>query len=723
MQTTTHNVTPKVEELYTNYDLVDFLNRYYGDSLNEIAQKPRKSDLWVSQSELLKFDMDLADIVSGEYERYTASDLATAFSHVLPDCNFSLPRDILPGEITIRFHDFNKEELFDVGEYWADEHLGQYIGVRGQISKSTEKRVYYTQRVFLCQDCGAANIIPQIEGEYQEAYECGECEMANGFTETKDHPEVEAIDYKRLKIKQPADERDGDNSERLVVEVKGDLLKWLESQRIEAGTRVVVYGTLESEERNNSEKPILKAHAIETQDNDLNNLEPEPEERKKIEAFANGEYGDPFKLLAESVAPSIMGVDKVEDIEYDGEEQSKMWWFKLGAALAGLFQGFRKEADGDPYRGTSHVLAVGDPSTGKSTVLDWVGDVSPRSASTSGKGATAAGLTAAAVQDNLGDGNRWTLEAGVLVQANGGVAVVDELDKMDKEAVSSMHGALERQRVEVSKAGINATLRAETALLAAGNPKDSRFSGYAHKHEEIDLVGSLIDRFDLIFIIEDKNYKERDKEIGTHIIDSWTESAKIETGEISAEDSEIASEIPTDLLRKWVALSRSIYPRIQDQDVKERISDFYVSIRSQNDSEDMDGTEPIPATTRSLEGLLRLSEAIARVELSEEIAMRHAELAISLVKASLNDIGYDEETGQYDIDRLSDNKSATNRDIDSRLRGIITELSNGEAADRENVFETLESAGVDREKIEHRYSKLKDRGEIYEPSNGKARLT
>lgn len=715
-----HNATPNVEQLYTEYDLVEFLNSYYWEELQTISAEPRRSNLWVSQGDLLRFDVDLADIVAGEYTRYTVDALTTALSHVIPDCDMALPREIEPGEITVRIHDFNDAEVMDVGEYWSDTHLGRYIAVRGQIAKTTKKRPYYTQRVFVCGACGEPNRIPQPGGEYQEAHECQSCGSGQSFFEDQTDPDAKAIDYKRMRLKVPPDERNGESSERLDVEVKGDLLKWTDDKKITAGSRVIVYGYLRSEERSNTEDHYLEAKAIDTQDDDLTNLSPDSDEREEIEAFASGQHGDPYELLADSVAPSIMGVGTVDDIEYSGEERPKMWWFKLGAALAGLYQGFRKHANGDPYRGTSHVLAIGDPSTGKSTVLDWVGDVSPRSASTSGKGATAAGLTAAAVQDNLGDGNRWTLEAGVLVQGNGGVAVVDELDKMDSDAVSSMHGALERQRVEVSKAGINATLRAETALLAAGNPKDSRFSGYEAEHEEIGLVGSLIDRFDLIFIIKDQNYEDRDAQIGSHVVDSWTESAKIETGEVQPDDSEIASTIPTDLLKKWVALSRQYKPRIRDDDVKERIKSFYVDIRSPDDTSDVD---PIPATTRNLEGLLRLSEAIARVELSDEITMRHAELAISLVKASLNDIGYDEETGVRDIDAMTDKKSATNRDVDSKLRGIINNLSDEQPADKEDVLSTLESAGVDREKAEHRLNKLKTKGELYEPQTGTVRTT
>ena len=141
-----------------------------------------------------------------------------------------------------------------------------------------------------------------------------------------------------------------------------------------------------------------------------------------------------------------------------------------------LFGGVEKhQPDGVRIRGDIHVLLVGDPGTAKSQLLRYVADVAPRGIYTSGKGATAAGLTAAAVKDDFA-GGRWMLEAGMLVLADGGIAVVDELDKMTPEDRSAMHEALEQQTVSIAKAGITATLNARCPVLAAANPKWGRFN-------------------------------------------------------------------------------------------------------------------------------------------------------------------------------------------------------------------------------------------------------
>ena len=181
-----------------------------------------------------------------------------------------------------------------------------------------------------------------------------------------------------------------------------------------------------------------------------------------------------------SLAPTIKGMEE--------EKQ---------AIALQLFGGVEKhQSDGVRIRGDIHVLLIGDPGVAKSQLLRYVADVAPRGIYTSGKGTTAAGLTAAAVKDDFG-GGRWVLEAGMLVLADGGIAVVDELDKMTPEDRSAMHEALEQQTVSIAKAGITATLNARCPVLAAANPKWGRFTRDHTISEQIDLPPTLLSRFDV----------------------------------------------------------------------------------------------------------------------------------------------------------------------------------------------------------------------------------
>jgi len=207
-----------------------------------------------------------------------------------------------------------------------------------------------------------------------------------------------------------------------------------------------------------------------------------------------------YEKMVASIAPSIYG--------YDQE--------KLSMILQ-LFSGVTKQLpDGSRIRGDLHMLLIGDPGTGKSQMLAYIENIAPRAVYTSGKGSSSAGLTAAAVRDDFGDGQQWSLEAGALVLADRGIAAIDELDKMRPEDRSAMHEALEQQKISVSKAGINATLKSRCSLLGAANPKYGRFDQYEPISEQIDLEPALISRFDLIFTVTDTPTRKRPQPCRTH---------------------------------------------------------------------------------------------------------------------------------------------------------------------------------------------------------------
>jgi len=558
----------------------------------------------------------------------------------------------------------------------------------------------------------------------EEPSKCGSCERQGPFTLNGE--KSEGTDYQILRLEKPAEERQDNTSPHLDVRVEGSLVKYLDEREVNSGSRITVSGVLRIKPESDIEEWYMEARAATVDDDDITGIEPTPDEREQIQELAAGEHGDPYELIAGSIAPSLKGVETVDGVEYLGEEKPKLWWIKLTAGLSGLYQGWRRSnGDGTFQRGTSHMLLIGDPSTGKSTILESIKNISPRSASTSGKDATAAGLTAAAVNKNDFGGNSWTLEAGVLVKGHRGVATVDELDKMREDAVSSMHSALEQQRLEVSKAGISATLPCETALLAAANPVDSRFNRYDDDHEQINLVDSLLDRFDAVFMLHDRPDEDFDREIAGHVLETRTERGRVARGDKDESESGAQPAVNEDLLRKWVAIAREEYqPVVEDDDVIEALVDFYVDIRSENSTEEGDG--PVPATTRNIKGVVRLAEAAARVELSDEITMRHAELAMSIVRASLQDIGYDPETGKLDADYMTGRTSHSQRDRIGRLKGMIKNLEPSQDTAGVEVGEILdvaESAGLDREKAKHDIEKLKQQGEAYEPQTDTIRTT
>ncbi|WP_135303433.1 LAGLIDADG family homing endonuclease [Haloarcula amylovorans] len=367
-----------------------------------------------------------------------------------------------------------------------------------------------------------------------------------------------------------------------------------------------------------------------------------------------------------------------------------------------------------------------------SQMLSYIREIAPRSVYTSGKGSSSAGLTAAAVRDDFGDGQQWTLEAGALVLADQGIAAVDELDKMSPEDRSAMHEALEQQRISVSKAGINATLKSRCSLLGAANPKYGRFDQYEPIGEQIDLEPALISRFDLIFTVTDQPNEEEDRNLAQHIIQTNyagelnTHRVQNATSNFSEEEvdtvtDEVAPTIDPDLLRKYIAYAkRNCFPTMTEE-AKSVIEDFYVDLRLKGQDDDA----PVPVTARKLEALVRLAEASARIRLADTVEEEDADRAVDIAHYCLKEIGVDPETGEFDADVVETGTSKSQRDRIQNIRGIIADIEDeyDEGAPIDVVVERAEEVGIDESKAEHEIEKLKQKGEVYEPRTDHLRTT
>ncbi len=337
--------------------------------------------------------------------------------------------------------------------------------------------------------------------------------------------------------------------------------------------------------------------------------------------------------------------------------------------------------------------------------------------------------TATVVRDEV-DG-RWTLEAGALVLADKGIALVDEIDKMRKEDRSALHEALEQQSISVSKAGITAVLKARCALLAAANPKYGRFNRYEPLVEQINLEPPLLSRFDLIFIVTDEPDEKRDELLARHVVDVHELGEKLELVKIGSsvvnpevvehQAEKIKPAIDPELLRKYVAYAKKTVFPVLTKEAKDRIVEFYKSLRAMAKS---DEHASIPITARQLEAIIRLAEASARVRLSYEVTVEDVERAIRIFKRSLEQIAVDPETGKIDIDYAFTGTSATQRDRIAIIKKIIEELEkeHERGAPEEDIIRIAEEKGISKEKAEEILAKLKQKGEIYSPRYGYYRV-
>ena len=294
-------------------------------------------------------------------------------------------------------------------------------------------------------------------------------------------------------------------------------------------------------------------------------------------------------------------------------------------------------------------------NTAKSQLLQYVARIAPRGLYTSGRGTTAAGLTAAVVREKSGG---MVLEAGALVLADKGIACIDEIDKMRPEDRVAIHESLEQHTVSVAKGGIVATLNARAAVLAAANPSLGRYDPYRNITDNINLPVTLLTRFDLLFIMKDIPEPDSDGRMSDHIL-------TLHRMKTTPEEPPLLPE----LLRKYIAYAKRVDPVLTEDSVS-AIRQYYLKMRSLSGSAE----SPVAITPRQLEALVRLAEARARSFLRDRVEAEDAQAIIRLMTLSLQDVGIDTTTGKIDIDVIMTGKPKSLRDKMQEVLGTFAEL-------------------------------------------------
>jgi len=486
-----------------------------------------------------------------------------------------------------------------------EDHRGRYLGLRGQVSRASQVQPRTVRAVFRCENCSSPehphylDPIPQHGEEIQMPRQCPGCEKQGPFTLIEDKSEM--VDHQRLKLADEPGENMGANSHTVPVHLYGDL-----AGGVMPGDRIRVNGKITTERaqaHGNKKLKTSRPWRIEGREIDPEEVaftEVTPERLEEIQQLAASD--DVVSQITDSIAPHIVSDDRGD-------------MHKLAISLQ-MFGGVKRNS----RRGDLNVFLVGSKGTGKSQMLSHAAELAPKSVQASGKGATAAGLTATATQSQHGG---WMLDAGALVLASGGMASIDEFDKMNDGARKSMHEAMEDQRVPINKAGINTVLPTETAILAAANPMGGEFDRQLPLTEQINLEAPLISRFDLIFGLIDTQDEDWDRMVATSQYDSEEKTGAVE-------DS---------LITEYVAYARQkVQPTFEDDSVKKRLVNWYVEQR--NEHSHTDGLNLGPRTN---DALRRLAEASARMCLRDTITMDDAERAIELKKMHIGDVMLDRD--------------------------------------------------------------------------------
>lgn len=582
--------------------------------------------------DLIVFDMSLAENLREKPDEYLEHVNRAAYSQLeIEDSEYASKIE----SVIVRFR--NLPESTHLRMLGA-ANIGKLVMVEGIIVRAAPIEPQVTRGAFNCKRCETIVYLDQTGPFLKMPSRCENptCQSKGPFTLL--HEESTFIDYQQIRIQErPEDLPPGQLPRTLTVKlVSRDLV-----DKARPGDHVAVTGIVRAEQKIFPTAGKLRIFRLHVDANflDVESKEPEtvfvsPEEEKRIFELSE----DPWihRNVMRSIAPSIYGYESIKE-----------------AIMYLVFGGVPKHLADISIRGELNILLVGDPGTAKSQLLQYIAAIAPRGLYTSGRGTTAAGLTAAVLRER---GGGMTLEAGALVLADKGIACIDEIDKMRPEDRVAIHEAMEQHTVSVAKGGIVATLNARTAILAAANPSLGRYDAYKTVTENINLPITILSRFDLIFVLKDVPEKELDEKMSTHILEIHKSgTAPLET------------PIPSDLLRKYISYAKNIKPILNDAALQ-RLKAFYLEMRAV--TEKIEGS-PIAITARQLESLVRLAEARARIALRKEITAEDAEAAIVIMNKSLEEVGIDMSTHMRDIDIIMVGKPKSMQD---KLRVILSEI-------------------------------------------------
>jgi replicative DNA helicase Mcm len=648
----------------------EFFNQYYEKDLLAAAAKGKKSII-VDFLLLDKFDPELADKLLNDPE-----EILKAAREAIS--NIDLPEGKL--EIEPRFKNF--PDRFNIRiRNLRSEHIGKFICLDGVVRRASEVKPEVNVAIYQCIDCGTKIPVEQKERILKPPTIC-ECGRKSGFQLI----DRKLFDARWVFIEEPFEIVTGEKPGDVSVYLKEDLTTPEMQRKTDPGNRLKVNGIVKEIRRVLRGKMktqmdiYVEANYVEPTEIEWEEVLITPEDEEKIKKLAK----DPevYDKIVSSIAPSIYGMDEIK----------KAIMFQLFGGVA------HNLPDKTRIRGDIHVLLIGDPSTGKSQLLKLISSIIPRGKYVGGRGATAAGLTATVVRDEEFLGG-WILEAGAMVLANKGVLAVDEFDKMSKEDQIAMHEALEQQTVSVAKASIVATLPAQVSVLAGSNPKYFRFDPYKSVAEQVDIPDTLLARFDLKFALKDVPDKIKDEKLATHIL------------ETRLEPSRVKPLISPEFLRKYIAYARKNCKPKMTREAAERLKNFYLDMRGLYAGEDT-----VAITLRQNEGLMRLAESSAKIRLSDKVEIQDAERAVDIMRFTVQQLGYDYETGKIDIDR-TEGVPASQRSKIHAILDIIDMLEKklGKPVPKEEIVATAEEQGIKSGDTEELLRRLKTEGSIFEP--------
>ncbi|XP_004508387.1 DNA replication licensing factor MCM5 [Cicer arietinum] len=619
-----HTILQKFKEFIRNFETGNNVFPYREGLLHN------PKFLVIDMEDLDSFDPDLPSKVRSApadflplFETAAAQVLVSLKTKVAGDTG--VMEDAAPGDVQVLLT--SKEDPVSMRSLGA-QYISKLVKVAGITIAASRTKAKATYVTLICKNCKKGKQVPCRPG-LGGAVVPRSCDH---IPQPGEEPcpidpwlivpdKSKYVDQQTLKLQEnPEDVPTGELPRNLLLSVDRHLV-----QTVVPGSRLTIIGIYSIFQASNSStsnkgavavrQPYIRVVGIEDA-NEAKSRGPTAFTTEEIEEFKKfAAEPDAYKNICSKVAPSIFGHEDVK---------------KAVACL--LFGGSRKNLpDGVRLRGDINVLLLGDPSTAKSQFLKFVEKTAPIAVYTSGKGSSAAGLTASVIQDS--STREFYLEGGAMVLADGGVVCIDEFDKMRPEDRVAIHEAMEQQTISIAKAGITTVLNSRTSVLAAANPPSGRYDDLKTTQDNIDLQTTILSRFDLIFIVKDVRMYSQDKIIASHIIKVHA-SAHATMGENRTIHSK-----EENWLKRYLQYCRTeCHPRLSEAAAK-LLQNNYVKIRQdmRQQANETGEAAAIPITVRQLEAIVRLSEALAKMKLSHLATEANVQEAIRLFTVSTMD--------------------------------------------------------------------------------------
>ena len=567
--------------------------------------------------------------------------------------------------------------------------INKLVSISGMVVRSSEVKPLAKKVAYKCMNCNTVTEA-QLKGlVMRKPVKCAACSEK----ELEMDPENSLfIDFQMVRLQElPEDLPAGQLPHYIEVTVMSDLV-----DQCRPGDRIILTGIIRIEQEQLAPQAKTSLFRLRMEGNNIEYLGGRAgskdtryverimistEDERQIRTIAS--KPDAYEKLIASFAPHIYGHEPIKE------------------AILLLIVGSvtKRLEDGSTRRGDINLLLVGDPGTAKSEMLKFTAKIAPRGLYTSGRGSTAAGLTAAVIRDKSGI---MMLEAGAVVLGDQGIVCIDEFDKIKPEDRSALHEVMEQQTCSVAKGGIVATLNARTSILSAANPIYGKYDPYKNITENVNLPVPLLTRFDLIFIVRDSPDKEKDNLVASHILEIHR-------------DSEQAARpaIDIDLFSKYLSYAKQIEPALTPEAI-DIVRSYYMDMR-RIESEGM-----ITVTPRQLEGLIRLASARARLLLKDMIDAEDAQRAIYLVDQMMRTAGVDVNTGKTDLGVLYGKPQSVvskEKTFMELFRGL-TGAENNDVEDKVLVDELMKTGKFSDEEARKYIQKFNREGQIFERRPG-----